>query len=84
MLPEVADARGLLARDRLVHRDEVRQLLSRLDERERTVLLGHFGLDDGSTPATYEQLGERLGLSQQRVRQIERTAIAKLRAGMRR
>jgi RNA polymerase sigma factor (sigma-70 family) len=80
MLPDLPDSRGFVASDRMAHRDEVRQLLSRLDERERTVLLGHFGLDDSSTPATYEELGAQLGLSKQRVRQIEQTAIAKLRA----
>jgi RNA polymerase sigma factor (sigma-70 family) len=81
VLAEVPDASHDRLADRLAARDELRQLLGRLDERERTVLLAHYGLGQGeTTAATYEQLGQRLGLSKQRVRQIEQTAIAKLRA----
>ena len=89
MLGELPDARPSMSGADLAQRDELRQLLSRLSDRERTVLLAHYGIsggiggDDpspGNPPATYEQVGERLGLSKQRVRQIEQTAIAKLRA----
>jgi RNA polymerase sigma factor (sigma-70 family) len=80
-LSGVADVRHERVARRLVQRDEVRQLLSRLDERERRVLGAYFGLDgDSAAPATYEQVGRRLGLSKERVRQIERGAMAKLRA----
>jgi RNA polymerase nonessential primary-like sigma factor len=75
---EVADRRQPLAAERFLAREEVGQLLRRLDTRERDVLKGHFGLGE-STPATYEQLGQRLGLSKERVRQIEQVALAKLR-----
>jgi RNA polymerase nonessential primary-like sigma factor len=44
------------------------------------VLCGHYGLDDRA-PATYDQLAERLGLTRQRIRQIEQSALAKLRVG---
>ena len=74
---EVADRRIPVAAERFLAREEVGQLLRRLDTRERDVLRGHFGLDEGS-PATYEQLGQRLGLSKERVRQIEQVALAKL------
>jgi RNA polymerase sigma factor (sigma-70 family) len=79
ILAEVPDRRGTPATDSLVHSDEVSHLLSRLSERERAVLTAHFGL--GSEPAaeTYEQLAQRLGLTKQRVRQIQQTAIDKLR-----
>jgi RNA polymerase sigma factor (sigma-70 family) len=79
-LAELPDSRHVGKEDRLTTREEVDHLLSRLDERERRVVLAHFGLGheiDG--PATYEQVGERLGLSKQRVRQIEQAALAKLR-----
>jgi RNA polymerase sigma factor (sigma-70 family) len=80
-LVAIPDAHPQRAADRVFHRDEVRQLLSQLDERERDVLAAHYGLDDEtSAPATYEEVGERLGISKQRVRQIERVAMAKLRA----
>ncbi len=79
ILSDVPDIRGQGASDRLSQRDEVREMLSQLEERERNVLLARFGLTDQS-PATFEEVGQRLGLSKQRVRQIEMTAIAKLRA----
>jgi RNA polymerase sigma factor (sigma-70 family) len=71
-----------VARDRLIHRDEVRQLLARLDDREREVLLAHYGLEGDATPETYEEVGQRLGLTKQRVRQIEQGALAKLRQAL--
>lgn len=63
---------------RFLHRDQVQQLMTRLDQRERDVLLAHYGLRDGIA-ATYEQVGQMLKLPKQRVRQIEQRAIAKLR-----
>lgn len=80
VLPDVADSRLTRASERFIHRDELRQLLSRLDERERTVLLAHYGLAGDGAPATYEEVGQRLGLSKQRVRQIEQGALEKLRS----
>src|SRR5439155_16987201 len=75
---EIPDRRANTAAERFLAREEVGQLLQRLDARERDVVRGHFGLDQ-STPATYEQLARRLGLTRERVRQIERVALAKLR-----
>ena len=53
-------------------------LLSELGDRERRVLEQRFGLD-GSPPATLEQVGDELGLTRERIRQIESKALAKLR-----
>ncbi|MEA2735140.1 MAG: polymerase primary sigma factor [Humisphaera sp.] len=75
---EIPDRRATAAAERFLAREEVSQLLQRLDARERDVVRGHFGLDE-SAPATYDQLAQRLGLSKERVRQIERVALAKLR-----
>lgn len=75
----VADKRQPVATSQLIQRDELRQLLSRLSEREQSVLSAHFGLGHRDKPATYEQVGEQLGLSKERVRQIEQGALAKLR-----
>jgi RNA polymerase sigma factor (sigma-70 family) len=63
----------------LLDREQVRQMLSRLEPRERDVLSAHYGLAE-APPATYEQLGGRMGLSKQRIRQIEKAALAKLRS----
>src|SRR5258706_829087 len=81
-LAAVADSRTAQRTDRLMERDQVKQLLSRLSERERDVLAAHFGLGGQEEEATYAQVGERLGLSKERVRQIERGALAKLRESM--
>jgi RNA polymerase primary sigma factor len=56
----------------------VRKLADRLDERERTVLWGHYGL--GQPPQTLSKIGAGLGLTAERVRQIEANALKKLRA----
>ena len=72
------DSRPSAARH-LFDRDEVAQLLSTLSDRERRVLAAHFGLDNDQG-GTYDQVAQRLGLSKERVRQIEQVALAKLRA----
>jgi RNA polymerase sigma factor (sigma-70 family) len=79
LLVDVADVRQQFAPQRFVQRDQIQSLLSNLSDRERNVILAHYGLNE-SIPATYEQVAERLGLSKHRVRQIEQLAIAKLRA----
>lgn len=79
MAGDIPDSRLAPPTERLICREEVSQLLSHLNERERAVLLAHYGLDH-SIPATHEQVGLRLGLSKQRIRQIERSAIEKLRS----
>src|SRR5437764_3144552 len=78
-LAAVPDSRPIRSTQRLIERDEVKQLLSRLSDRERDVLAAHFGLGGQEEEATYAEVGERLGLSKERVRQIERGALAKLR-----
>ncbi len=52
-------------------------LLDHLETRDSTVLRLRFGLD-GKEPMTLLQIGEHLGLTRERVRQIERDALAKL------
>jgi RNA polymerase sigma factor (sigma-70 family) len=57
--------------------EQLRALLSRLTEREREVVRARFGFD--AAPERLIDLGERLGVSPERVRQIEERALAKLR-----
>ncbi|MGI8753329.1 MAG: sigma-70 family RNA polymerase sigma factor [Acidimicrobiales bacterium] len=57
---------------------EVEKLLAPLDEREREILRLRYGLDRGE-PRTLEEVGTVLGLTRERIRQIERTALSKLR-----
>ncbi len=63
-------------------RESIDVLLSRLTPLERSVLIEHYGLDDPAGAKTLHQLGERLGLSKERVRQIELRALKKLRIVM--
>jgi len=57
---------------------ELRQALDLLEERERQVLELRFGLA-GDNDLTLAEVGERLGISRERVRQVEMRAIRKLR-----
>ena len=57
---------------------QIAKILVGLDEQEQEILRLHFGLD-GEQPRTLAQVAARLGLSAQRVRQIEVGAITKLR-----
>jgi RNA polymerase nonessential primary-like sigma factor len=63
----------------LLHTD-IRTVLATLDEREHQVIRLRFGLDDGQ-PRTLDQIGKLFGLSRERVRQIEREVMVKLRNG---
>lgn len=65
----------------LLH-DDLRRVLGTLDDREQNVIRLRYGLDDGQ-PRTLDQIGRAFGLSRERVRQIEREVMAKLRHGER-
>lgn len=56
---------------------QLRALLSRLTDREREVVRARFGFD--TEPQRLVDIGEQLGISAERVRQIEERALAKLR-----
>ena len=76
----VMDVRVKTPEASLIETDDVRQvlaLLERMGEREATVLRLRFGLDGGE-PKTLKEIGERLGLTRERVRQIESEALQKL------
>jgi RNA polymerase primary sigma factor len=66
------------AASRELLRDQIRNALLYLNERERQVLELRFGLLDGRDH-TLEEVGQRLGVTRERVRQIEAKALRKLR-----
>jgi len=58
---------------------EIRQALRILNERERNVITAFFGID--GPELTLEEIGEKYGLTRERVRQIKEKAIRRLREG---
>lgn len=57
---------------------DVKKLLNTLDKREREILIKRFGIDS-KEPKTLEQIGNDLGFSKERIRQLENIALQKLR-----
>ena len=62
----------------LILKDQIEKALSRLNEKEQTVIELRFGLIDGQAH-TLEAIGKKLNLTRERVRQIEDKALKKLR-----
>ncbi len=69
--PLDAVARGLCKRD-------LEDTLEQLDDRERRILEMRYSLDDGD-PMTLDDIGGRIGVTRERVRQIESLALVRLR-----
>jgi RNA polymerase primary sigma factor len=64
--------------DAVFRRDAVRTALGELPDRERAVLELRFGLADGEAASSLEAIAKRLGVSRERVRQLEQDALARL------
>jgi RNA polymerase primary sigma factor len=62
-------------------RDELRELLEGLNDREREIIFKRFGLDGGK-PITLEEVGKKFGVTRERIRQLQNIALAKLRRAL--
>jgi RNA polymerase primary sigma factor len=82
VLGELVPDEGVLSPESPLLRDDVktrtRLALQSLHHRERRVLELRFGISN-TRPQTLEEVGDRLGVSRERVRQIEKAALARLR-----
>ncbi len=59
---------------------QVGRILNRLDDREKKIVVSRFGLDYSQEPQTLKEVGAELGVTKERIRQIEARALNKLRA----
>lgn len=78
LLSDSKSRNGFDILDDLQVRENVTDLLKHLDERELRILNYRYGLD-GSEPETLESVGERFEITRERVRQIQKSALEKLK-----
>jgi RNA polymerase primary sigma factor len=57
----------------------VERILEKLDEREREIIIDRYGLSDRAEAQTLEQVGQKFGVTKERIRQIEARAMRKLK-----
>ena len=85
MLDDVlTDDRSKAPEEQMIETDDLGRIFDRLDaleDREATVIRMRFGLDP-FPPMTLREVGENLGLTRERVRQLENQALQKLVQGL--
>ncbi|MEM1224878.1 MAG: sigma-70 family RNA polymerase sigma factor [Planctomycetota bacterium] len=58
---------------------ELARIIGSLDDREQSIITARFGLGRDNEPLTLKQVGEKMGVTKERVRQLESRALSKLR-----
>jgi RNA polymerase primary sigma factor len=74
---EQIDENKLEINDRI--KSELNKVLDILDEREKVIIENYFGINTNLEPMTLEAIGERYGLTKERIRQIKNKSLRKLR-----
>jgi RNA polymerase primary sigma factor len=77
-IPDESVASPVEEANRELLREQMQDILASLSDRERAVLALRFGLEDGESH-TLEEVGQRFGVTRERIRQIEAKALRKLR-----
>lgn len=60
-------------------KEGLHKILATLSPREEAIIRLRYGFDDGSIGETYESIGEKMGVTKERIRQVETKALRKLR-----
>jgi|TARA_R110000782_G_scaffold21299_1_gene57341 RNA polymerase primary sigma factor len=78
LIPDITEEENKIENDIRIT-TELNKTLSVLDDREREIIENYFGLNTDLEPMTLEAIGEKYGLTKERIRQIKEKTIRKLR-----
>lgn len=78
ILPDTSVEEPLSAYERAKRVEEIASWLDKLDDKERKVIILRYGLEQGE-PQTLEAIGKTIGVTRERIRQIEQKALKQLR-----